>query len=63
MHYAVYALEAIVQKNVGILNGMGTKGCSLAPYFANQLMQHLINNSSLLPEVDILRFAKTLSKN
>jgi len=25
------------QQNVGILNGMGTKGCSLAPFFANQL--------------------------
>jgi predicted GIY-YIG superfamily endonuclease/glycine/D-amino acid oxidase-like deaminating enzyme len=52
-----------LQKNVGIFNGMGTKGCSLAPYFANQLTQNIINNSPLLPEADIVRFAKALSKN
>ena len=26
-------------KNIGILNGMGTKGCSLAPFFAKQLTE------------------------
>jgi glycine/D-amino acid oxidase-like deaminating enzyme len=52
-----------LQKNVGIFNGMGTKGCSLAPYFANQFAQHIIDNSPLLPEVDIARFAKALCKN
>jgi glycine/D-amino acid oxidase-like deaminating enzyme len=26
---------------VGLLNGMGTKGCSLAPYFAKQLADKL----------------------
>jgi glycine/D-amino acid oxidase-like deaminating enzyme len=51
------------QKNVGILNGMGTKGCSLAPYFANQLTQHLVYGQPLLPQADIMRFARTLSRN
>jgi glycine/D-amino acid oxidase-like deaminating enzyme len=31
-----------LQNNVGILNGMGTKGSSLAPFFAHQLVQHLV---------------------
>jgi predicted GIY-YIG superfamily endonuclease/glycine/D-amino acid oxidase-like deaminating enzyme len=51
------------QKNVGILNGMGTKGCSLAPYFANQLVQNIINQSPIHREADINRFAKTLIRN
>jgi glycine/D-amino acid oxidase-like deaminating enzyme len=51
-----------VQKNVGILNGMGAKGCSLAPYFAKQLVQHLTGNFPLNPEADILRFKRILSK-
>jgi glycine/D-amino acid oxidase-like deaminating enzyme len=50
-------------KNIGILNGMGTKGCSLAPYFANQLVQNLIDQSPIHREADVNRFAKILSKN
>jgi glycine/D-amino acid oxidase-like deaminating enzyme len=46
---------------VGILNGMGTKGCSLAPYFAQQLAQQVLNNTPPLPAADINRFATTLS--
>ena len=49
-------------KNIGLLNGMGTKGCSLAPYFAKQLTGHLINGSQILPEVDINRFSKILMR-
>jgi glycine/D-amino acid oxidase-like deaminating enzyme len=52
-----------IQTNVGILNGMGTKGCSLAPYFANQLTQHMLHNIPLMPQADVLRFAKTLGKS
>ncbi len=51
-----------LQKNVGILNGMGSKGCSLAPYFARQLVQHLTGNFPLHPEADIQRFKKILSR-
>lgn len=47
-------------QNIGILNGMGTKGCSLAPYFARQLCEHIINGHPILPEVDIQRFKKLL---
>ena len=41
---------------IGICNGMGTKGCSLAPYFAHQLVQHAINGTPLHPEADVNRF-------
>lgn len=44
-------------KAVGIFNGLGTKGISLAPYFANHFAQHLTQNTVLLPEVDIKRFS------
>ncbi|HEX7904243.1 MAG TPA: FAD-binding oxidoreductase [Chitinophagaceae bacterium] len=51
-----------VYKNVGILNGMGTKGCSLAPYFAKQLSDHLIYHTDIPPEADIKRFSRILTK-
>lgn len=41
--------------NVGILNGLGTKGVSLAPYFANQLVQHLLYGEAISAEVDIAK--------
>ena len=47
--------------SVGILNGMGTKGCSLAPYFAHQLVGKLIDGQPLDPEADISRFKSILS--
>ncbi|MHA4808780.1 NAD(P)/FAD-dependent oxidoreductase [Flavitalea flava] len=47
---------------IGILNGMGTKGCSLAPYFANQLTEHLTNGKPILPEADVQRFAGILKR-
>ncbi|HEY0432562.1 MAG TPA: FAD-dependent oxidoreductase [Chitinophagaceae bacterium] len=50
-----------VTSNVGILNGMGTKGCSLAPYFASQLVQHLICGEMIDPLADISRFRRILS--
>src|SRR5882724_8131248 len=46
---------------IGILNGMGTKGCSLAPYFASQLANHLAKGSPILPEADVKRFSRVLS--
>ena len=48
--------------NIGILNGMGTKGCSLAPFFASQLVNHLLHNESIAPEADVKRFSKTLAR-
>lgn len=50
------------QKNIGIFNGMGTKGCSLAPFFAKQLVDHLLYKKEILPEADITRFSKILAR-
>lgn len=47
---------------VGILNGMGTKGCSLAPYFAKELVQQITDNRPLSAEADISRFARILQR-
>ena len=47
---------------IGILNGMGTKGTSLAPFFANQLAQNIVYNFPVLPEADVHRFSRILSK-
>jgi glycine/D-amino acid oxidase-like deaminating enzyme len=47
---------------VGILNGMGTKGCSLAPYFARQLVDFLRAGKPIQADADILRFTKVLSR-
>ncbi len=43
-------------KQVGIFNGLGTKGVLLAPYFANHFAQHLLEKSELLKDVDVKRF-------
>ncbi len=47
---------------LGILNGMGTKGCSLAPYFSKQLSDHLLHRTTIEPLTDIKRFTRILSK-
>lgn len=39
-----------------VFNGLGTKGVSLAPYFAQQLCEHLVHHTALHPEVDLKRF-------
>lgn len=51
-----------IHKNIGILNGMGTKGCSLAPYFAHELTEHLVNKKPINPSADVQRFFKILSR-
>jgi len=44
---------------IGIFNGLGSKGVLLGPYFAKQFASFLIGNSSTLhPEVDINRYFK-----
>jgi glycine/D-amino acid oxidase-like deaminating enzyme len=50
-------------KNIGILNGMGTKGCSLAPFFASQLAQHIKHQSAIIPEAAIQRFSNILGRS
>jgi len=51
-----------LHKNIGILNGMGTKGCSLAPFFALQMREYLLNNKPIMPEADVQRFKKVLTR-
>lgn len=51
-----------LHRAVGIFNGMGTKGCSLGPWFARQLVQHIQQGKPLQPEADIRRFQRILSK-
>ena len=41
-----------------IFNGMGTKGTSLAPYWAQQLIRLIRDGQPLLPEVDPARFKR-----
>jgi len=47
---------------IGIMNGLGTKGCSLAPYFARELAEYLGDGKEINPLADIRRFAKILSR-
>ena len=46
------------QRKIGILNGMGTKGVSLAPFFAHQLALHLVHGSPIHPEAGVDRFGE-----
>ncbi len=39
-----------------IFNGLGTKGVSLAPFFANQLANNLVNGTEIEKEVNVNRF-------
>lgn len=45
---------------IGIFNGLGTKGVMLAPWVAADFTSHLLNGSALHPETDIRRFIKYL---
>lgn len=42
--------------NVYVFNGLGTKGVSLAPWFAEQMLNFLEKNKDLMPESNIQRF-------
>ncbi|TLV03620.1 NAD(P)/FAD-dependent oxidoreductase [Dyadobacter luticola] len=42
--------------NIAIFNGLGTKGVTLAPFFANQLAQHLEDGKELNPLINIKRY-------
>jgi hypothetical protein len=44
-------------ENVVLFNGMGAKGASIAPYWANQLFLFLEKEQPLLKEVNIERYA------
>lgn len=51
-----------VQQNVGIFNGMGGKGFSVAPLFARQFADHITKGSAMMPDVDVRRYSKILSR-
>ncbi len=45
---------------IGLLNGMGTKGCSLAPWFGKQLADHIVDAQPIQPEASLDRFSRLL---
>lgn len=45
-----------VVNNVGIMNGLGTKGVLLAPWLAKHFCEHLVGENRLNEEVDLNRF-------
>jgi glycine/D-amino acid oxidase-like deaminating enzyme len=47
---------------IGILNGMGTKGCSLAPFFSKHLVNHLLHKEPVMADANLERFKKVLSR-
>lgn len=49
-----------LHKNVFILNGMGSKGCSIAPWAAQQVTAFLLSGKNPDKEIDMLRFEKVL---
>lgn len=49
-------------ETLAIFNGLGTKGVSLAPFFAESFCDHLLNEKDLDPEVDIFRFRSLYSR-
>jgi len=48
--------------HIGILNGMGTKGCSLAPYFAKEIVDFLEHGKAINPLADVARFSRVLAR-
>lgn len=47
-----------IEKKLFIFNGLGTKGTSLGPFFANQMFQFMFENEEIDQEVDIKRYTK-----
>ena len=47
---------------LGILNGLGSKGTTLGAFFAHQLAQHLVYDQPIIKEADVARFTRILSK-
>lgn len=52
-----------VYNQISILNGMGSKGCSLAPWFAKELTEHLINNKTINVLADVKRYTNVLRRD
>ncbi len=50
-------------KSIGIFNGLGTKGVSMAPYFAELFAESVLNNKQLASDVNIERFYSLYSRS
>lgn len=50
-------------KNCFILNGLGAKGVTQGPYFANELVNFILDNKKLMPEVDVTRHQKEFEQS
>lgn len=50
--------ESSIQKNYFIFNGLGSKGCLMAPLLAEELFNHIEYGEKLNKEADIKRFYK-----
>ena len=44
-----------MQKNLFIFNGLGSKGVLLAPFYANQLVNHIFEAAPIDDEVNVER--------
>jgi glycine/D-amino acid oxidase-like deaminating enzyme len=47
-----------VHNHIGIFNGMGTKGISLSPYFAEHFAEHIVDGKELMAVVDVRQWVK-----
>lgn len=47
---------------IGIFGGMGTKGCSLSPFFAKSFTDYFQYQTPIHPAADVQRFRKILSR-
>jgi glycine/D-amino acid oxidase-like deaminating enzyme len=47
-----------MHKNAFILNGLGSKGVALSPYYSKMLMEHIVHNKAIDAEVDVKRYYK-----
>lgn len=46
-------------RHLYLFNGLGTKGTSLAPYFAEMLAEHILNQQVIIQEVNVSRYYQT----
>jgi glycine/D-amino acid oxidase-like deaminating enzyme len=49
--------EHPIHKGLFLLNGLGSKGASLAPLMTRQFAAYLLEDHPLDPETDLARFA------
>mgnify|MGYP001230362403 FL=1 len=50
-------------KHIHVLGGLGSKGVMIAPYYAQQLVNHLLKKDPLPPHVDCKRLIETIKSN